>query len=164
MPKEEKKAALSLARLVAPGEDAGVNEDGGVLWNRKRTMKWDRVKGKWDACAPPNCAERAGDTVRDFSSAFYTPAFRWLWVQNFIASIGGTFSGYFFFYWMQDTFTEGFWLFNRWEVASNVQSAGENAHAVTLSPTVTIILASFVPLSVSMFHDCSLTSVSAAQY
>ena len=46
-------------------------------------------------------AERAADTMRDFSSAFYTPAFRWLWIQNFVASIGGTFSGYFFFYWMQ---------------------------------------------------------------
>jgi hypothetical protein len=32
-------------------------------------------------------------------------------------------SRYFFYYWMQDCFTEGFWLFGRWEVAHDVQSA-----------------------------------------
>jgi Na+/melibiose symporter-like transporter len=147
VPQEEKKAAAALARTVGEGEDAGVTVDADVYWNRGRTLKWDPKEGKWEVCASPNCAERAADTMRDFSSAFYTPAFRWLWIQNFIASIGGTFSGYFFFYWMQDCFTEGFWLFNRWEVASNVQSA------VAINGSVSSIIAVATSWSGSWWRD-----------
>eukprot|EP01046_Picozoa_sp_COSAG06_P074118 COSAG06_NODE_22508_length_721_cov_0.977492_1_plen_118_part_00 len=57
-----------------------------------------------------------------FVSPFGTPAFRWLWIHAFIATIGGTIQGSLTFYWFQDCFPDGYYLFN-WQLAKDVQSA-----------------------------------------
>eukprot|EP01043_Picozoa_sp_COSAG02_P037575 COSAG02_NODE_2831_length_7935_cov_5.630296_3_plen_628_part_00 len=94
----------------------------GLFWNETRTARWDRARHVWVKSTPPGCFARAARTLRDFSSAFREPAFKWMWIYTFIATVGGTFSNYFFIYWMQDTFTGGFYVFG-WKIASNVQSA-----------------------------------------
>ena len=147
IPPEEKKAAEALVKVVAHGEDVGVNNDAGILWNRARTLRWDTAEQRWEECRPPRLTERVRATMADFSSAFYTPAFRWLWIQVFVATVGNTFSSYFFFYWMQDTFTEGFYLFDRWKVASNVQSA------VAINGSVNSIIQVAVSWSGSWWRD-----------
>lgn len=94
----------------------------GLFWNETRTARWDRAAGVWVKSTPPGYCARAARTLQDFSSAFREPAFKWMWIYTFIATVGGTFSNYFFIYWMQDTFTEGFYVFG-FKIASNVQSA-----------------------------------------
>ena len=39
---------------------------------------------------------------REFFSPFKTPAYRWLWIQQFVGTIGGIIQGAFSFYWFQD--------------------------------------------------------------
>jgi Na+/melibiose symporter-like transporter len=92
--REEKKAQKALQVQLGSGSDesVGVVKDAGVMWNRSRTMRWDRTRAAWLAVETPSCAERVTASMRDFSSAFGEPAFRWLWIQIFVATIGNTFN------------------------------------------------------------------------
>jgi Na+/melibiose symporter-like transporter len=98
--REEKKAAKALIAKLAganadgsssSGQSVGVVKDAGVLWNRSRTMRWDRRQQSWLEVRTPGCGERMTANLIDFSSAFREPAFRWLWIQLFVATIGNTF-------------------------------------------------------------------------
>ena len=62
------------------------------------------------------------EEFRYFVSPFQTPAFRWLWIQAFVGTIGGTIQGSLTFYWFQDCFPDGYYLF-KWQLAKDVQSA-----------------------------------------
>ena len=83
--------------LRRPDGDSGVLYAGGVYWNRSQSLRWDRKAAVWVDERPPSCVQKAGTTVQDFTSAFREPAFRWLWIQTFVATIGGTFTSYFFY-------------------------------------------------------------------
>ena len=106
---------------LGSGGRVHVDSDG-FFWNESRTARWDRQNGLWVKDSPPGWSARVMSSLRDFSSAFREPAFKWMWIYTFIQTIGGTFSNYFFIYWMQDTFNEGFYVMG-YKVASNVQSA-----------------------------------------
>ena len=59
----------------------------------------------------------------EFVSPFKTPAFRWLWLQGFVGTMGGIIQGYFTYYWFQDSIApHGFFLFTH-KVTSHPQSA-----------------------------------------
>eukprot|EP01044_Picomonas_judraskeda_P021858 COSAG03_NODE_5263_length_1294_cov_2.194142_2_plen_143_part_00 len=68
------------------------------------------------------CVNTAIDELTYFVSPFETPAFRWLWIQSFIGTIGGTIQGSLVFYWFQDCFPDGYYFFH-WKLANDVQSA-----------------------------------------
>ena len=141
---EEVQKALTEAGdyRVAGGGRVHIDSDG-IIWNTQRTARWDQKKAHWVAASPPS---RFTAAMRDFSSAFREPAFKWLWIATFVGTIGGTFSNYFFMYWMQDTFTSGFYVFG-FKVASNVQSA------VALNGAVASIVGVAVSWSGSWWRD-----------
>ena len=40
--------------------------------------------------------------IKEFVSAFKTPAFRWLWIQSVVGCIGGIIQGCFNYYWFRE--------------------------------------------------------------
>ena len=62
------------------------------------------------------------EEIKYFVSPFQTPAFRWLWLQSFVATVGALVQGYFTFYWFQDCFPDGYYVFG-WKLSNDVSSA-----------------------------------------
>jgi hypothetical protein len=78
-----------------------------------------QIQGKWVSTSRWS---RLCATATDFVSAFKEPGFKWQFVCSFFGSVGGTFSGFFNYYWLEDCFPAGYWFFG-FEIATNVQSA-----------------------------------------
>ena len=56
--------------------------------------------GVGGAAAPPRrCCQAARDTLRDFTSAFRDPCFRWYWLYLLNSNFAGIIAGTFTFYW-----------------------------------------------------------------
>ena len=74
------------------------------------------------AVARSGWAGALGQEFKEFISPFQTPAFRWLWCWQSIATIGGVIQGCFTFYWFQDCFNKEYY-FLKWKVTNSEQTA-----------------------------------------
>ena len=104
MPTTEQRAAKAAARHKAQQEAAASRAARGLAVARS---------GRLGALV---------EEIKYFVSPFQTPAFRWLWLQSFVATVGALVQGYFTFYWFQDCFPDGYYVFG-WKLSNDVSSA-----------------------------------------
>jgi hypothetical protein len=75
------------------------------------------------------------EETHEFVSPFGTPAFRWLFVQQTVGTIGGIIQGAFTFYWFQDCFSEGYWFLG-YHITDSVRHVTQTAGSNRVMPVV----------------------------